>query len=85
MFYYVYILLSKKDGKHYIGSTSNVGKRLLHHNSGKQKSTKHRIPFELIYNEKYDDKKNALQREKQIKSYKGGEAFKKLIMTRSSR
>ncbi len=85
MFYYVYILLSKKDGKHYIGSTTNVEKRLLYHNTGKQKSTKYRIPFELIYHEKYDDKKIALQREKQIKSYKGGESFKKLITERSSR
>ena len=79
MFYYVYILKSNNDGKHYIGSTINVEKRLLYHNSGKQRSTKNRIPFELVYYEKYNNKKRALQREKQIKSYKGGEAFKKLI------
>jgi putative endonuclease len=80
MSYYVYILESNKDGRHYIGSTTNVEKRLLYHNLEKQRSTKNRIPFKFIYNQKCSDKKTALQREKQIKSYKGGEAFKKLII-----
>jgi putative endonuclease len=44
-----------------------------------QRSTKSRIPFKLIYFEEYADKLTALQREKQIKGYKGGQAFKKLI------
>ena len=54
-------------------------KRLKFHNSGLQRSTKNRIPFKLVHSEKYGTKKEALQREKQIKAYKGGNAFKKLI------
>ena len=77
--FYVYILRSLKDEKYYIGSTSNVESRLAYHNSGKQRSTKNRIPFELIYFESYPTKSEALKREKQIKSYKGGVAFKRLI------
>ncbi len=77
--YYVYILQSEKDGKFYIGSTSDVKARLDFHNSGRQRSTCFRIPFKIVYKEEYASKSEALKREKQIKSYKGGEAFKKLL------
>ena len=77
--YYVYIIKSLKDQKYYIGSTSDVNSRLRFHNAGLQHSTKNRIPFVLIYQEKFLHKTEALRREKQIKSYKAGEAFKRLI------
>ncbi len=77
--YYVYIILSLKDNGYYIGSTSNVSARLQFHNAGLQRSTKARIPFKLILIEEYLTKVDALKRETQIKSWKGGEAFKKLI------
>lgn len=79
MSYYVYILQSLKDHKYYIGSCIDVGRRLDFHNAGLQRSTKSRIPFKLIHVEEFSEKKLALLREKQIKSYKGGEAFKLLI------
>ena len=79
MSYFVYILQSQKDSKYYIGSSSNVDARLNFHNTGLQRSTKHRIPFILVYQEELANKTEALVREKQIKSYKGGEAFRKLI------
>ena len=77
--YYVYILKSLKDHKYYIGSTSNIQARLEYHNSGRQRSTKHRIPFIIIYTETHLNKTEAEKREYQIKSYKGGNAFKVLI------
>ena len=77
--YFVYILRSLSDGKYYIGSTKDISSRLSYHNSGKQRSTKNRIPFELVYSEEFVTKTDALTRERQIKSYKGGMAFKKLI------
>jgi putative endonuclease len=77
--YYIYILQSLKDNKFYIGSTLDVQARLKFHNAGLQRSTKFRIPFKLKYYEKLPDKATALKREKQIKSYKGGEGFIKLI------
>ena len=79
MSHYIYILQSLKDHKYYIGYTTNVENRLIFHNSGKQRSTKFRIPFRLVHAEKFESKTDALKREKQIKSYKGGEAFKKII------
>ena len=79
MAYYVYILQSLKDGKYYIGSTSDVTARLNFHNAGMQRSTQHRIPFRLILFETHESKEMALKREKQVKSWKGGDAFKSLI------
>lgn len=77
--HYVYILQSLKDGKYYIGETADVMQRLLFHNGGRQRSTKHRIPFKLILSEQYNNRSEALRREKQIKSWKNGNAFKLLI------
>ena len=77
--HYVYILKSLKDNKYYIGETKNVEKRLAYHNAGLQRSTKHRIPFVVIYVEQCVDEIAALKRENEIKNYKGGYHFKKLI------
>jgi putative endonuclease len=79
MTYFVYILQSLKDNSYYIGYTSNLENRLKYHNSGKQRYTKHRLPFKLVYSEEFDNKTDALKREKLIKHFKGGEAFKRLI------
>ncbi len=77
--FYVYILRSEKDRRYYIGYTNNLIVRLFWHNDGKNKSTAHRRPLKLIYSEEFADKTGALKRERQIKSYKGGNEFKKLI------
>ena len=77
--FFVYILRSKKSERYYTGHTSNIDKRLKEHNSGKVRSTKAYVPWEIIYSEKYESKSEAFQREMQIKKYKSGEAFKKLI------
>ena len=79
--YYVYVLQSQKDFGYYIGFTEDIEKRIKRHNSGFTKSIKHRIPFKLVHQEEYLTKKEAKNREKQIKSYKGGEAFKRLILS----
>lgn len=79
MIFFVYILQSMKDNRYYIGYTENLEKRMVFHNKGLNTSTKYRRPLKLIYSEKFITKKEALRREKEIKSYKGGNAFKKLI------
>jgi putative endonuclease len=77
--YFVYVLKSSKDQRYYIGSTSNVAARVGFHNAGRQRSTKHRTPFALVYSEQLNTKEEALAREKQIKRYKGGVAFQRLL------
>ncbi|WP_432214915.1 GIY-YIG nuclease family protein, partial [Salmonella enterica] len=54
--YTVYILRSNTDNKRYIGFTDNLDRRLVEHNSGKVKSTKHRQPLALIYSEQFQSK-----------------------------
>lgn len=77
--YTVYIIKSDKSGNYYIGFTSDLQDRLKHHNSGATKSTRSNRPWLLVYKEEFSDKKSAWLWERQIKRYKGGEAFKKLI------
>lgn len=75
----VYILKSQKHRRYYIGSTDNVIERVKRHNAGRNKSTKNGIPWLLIYQENFQTKNEAYRREMQIKSYKSGGAFQKLI------
>lgn len=77
--YYVYILESEKSGKYYIDSTSDLKQRISYHNKGINRSTKYGAPWKVVYKEQFPSKTSALTRERQIKKYKGGEAFKKLL------
>ena len=69
--YYVYVLQSKKDGKFYVGCTADLRKRLVYHNKGSVESTRNRRPFELIYYEACISQKDALHREKYLKTAYG--------------
>ena len=68
MFYFTYVLRSKKDGKLYTGCARQLQKRLEEHNKGLNLSTKGRGPFELIYFEACLSEEAAFMREKQLKS-----------------
>jgi putative endonuclease len=65
--FYLYILKSKKDNDLYIGSTNDLRRRLLEHNSGKCLSTKNRRPFEIRYYESYYNESDARKRESSLK------------------
>ena len=77
--FYVYILKSNKDYKYYIGQTNNLEDRLLRHNSGRVSSTRNRIPLKLIKVEKFYSRSDAINRERYLKSLKGGNEFRKLL------
>ncbi len=70
-YYYVYVLLSEFDDLFYTGYTKDITKRLEEHNHGRVQSTKHRIPFELIYWEGCLNQQDATRREKYLKSGSG--------------
>lgn len=78
--YYIYILKSLKNGRFYIGSTNNLERRLLEHNTGRMKSTKAFAPYALVYNEKFSDRITAVRREKYIKAQKSRMFIENLIM-----
>lgn len=69
--YYVYVLQSLKDGKMYVGFTTDLENRLMQHNAGRVDSTKSRIPLNLIYYEACISQKDALHREKYLKTAYG--------------
>ncbi len=77
--YKVYILKSLVKDWYYIGHTSDIKTRIKSHNSGKNKSTKHYKPFKIVYFEVLSTKSEAFKREMQIKRYRHGEAFLKLV------
>mgnify|MGYP001562748845 CR=1 FL=1 len=77
--YRVYIIKSLNFDRYYIGHSADTEKRLKEHNVGKVRSTKAYRPWKIVYFEVKSDKKEAYKREMQIKSFKSGEAFKKLI------
>jgi putative endonuclease len=76
---YVYIIWSDKLDRYYIGSTVNVVNRLQKHNSGKSTYTRKGIPWKLVKTEEYNSRQKAYKREFEIKSFKGGIKFKRLI------
>lgn len=54
-----------------MGSTADLRKRIKEHFAGKVISTKHRLPLKLVCYEAYLTKKEALCREKYLKSSDG--------------
>lgn len=71
VFFYVYVLESKKDKLRYIGYTENLKQRIKEHNRGYNFSIKFRRPFILIYFEACLNQEDAKQREKYLKSTLG--------------
>lgn len=77
--YYVYILKSERDNKIYIGSTSNLKKRLKQHSDGRVEATHYRLPLELVYYEAYREERIARKREKVLKRGKAHMELKKRL------
>ncbi len=78
-FYYAYVLLSEKDGKHYIGYTHNLNLRFEQHETGLVLSTKHRRPLRLIYFEACLNQQDSTRREKYLKTHYGRMFIKKRL------
>ena len=79
MKYYVYILKSEQFCRYYIGTTHDLKLRLERHNSGRTVSTKRYVPWEIKYVEEYEDKRDALRREREIKRRKSRVYIERLI------
>jgi len=77
--YYIYILQSTIKQRYYIGQTEDLINRLDVHNSGQVRVTKGYRPWKIIYSENYLTRSEAVKRELEIKNYKGGIKFKRLL------
>lgn len=71
MSYYVYILASKRNGTLYIGVTNDLVRRVYEHkNELTEGFTKKYSVKDLVYFEQTSDVKEAIQREKRLKTWK---------------
>lgn len=78
--YYVYVLLSLKNKRFYVGCTEDLKKRVGEHNKGIGSTfTKHNRPYKLIFYEAFLDKKDATKQELFYKSGYGREVLKEKI------
>ncbi|GAB4454313.1 MAG: hypothetical protein OHK0036_17810 [Bacteroidia bacterium] len=77
--YYVYVLFSQKDGKRYTGMCKDIVERIQEHNKGNVPSTKSRRPLVLLYYEWCQYYKDAVKREKYLKSYYGKKYIKNRV------
>ena len=78
--FYTYILLSSKSHKFYFGSTNNLKERLSLHNQGKVKSTKHGVPWKLVWYGAFLTEKEARGFELYLKKGAGKSfAYKRLV------
>ncbi|OGK18793.1 hypothetical protein A3G67_01725 [Candidatus Roizmanbacteria bacterium RIFCSPLOWO2_12_FULL_40_12] len=80
--YFVYAVYNKENKKLYIGQTENLEERLKLHKDKKFKNSftaRFSGKWDLIYKEELKDRREALVREKQLKSYRGRESLKRYI------
>ncbi|MFZ2484724.1 MAG: GIY-YIG nuclease family protein [Minisyncoccia bacterium] len=75
--HYVYVLQSPK--QFYIGSTSDLRRRLIEHQTNKSLSTKNRGPWKLIYYEASLSNRDARKREIYLKTAWGKRYLKSRI------
>lgn len=80
MYYYLYILKSLVAERHYIGSAEDISIRLKQHNQKRVRSTKAYVPWEIVYGERFATKKEARQRELELKnnSWKRNQLFQSI-------
>ncbi len=65
---YTLYILRCKDGSLYTGIAKNLEKRLEMHRDGTgSKYVRAKMPFELVYTEKWEDRSSATKREMKIK------------------
>ena len=79
MSFYVYILYSPSKDKYYVGSCEDMDVRIVQHNSGRNKSTRHGLPWEIKKIETYTSRSEAVQRELFIKKMKSRKFIEQVI------
>lgn len=76
---WMYILRNENTDRYYIGSTSDLGRRIKQHRLGLTRTTRVLGTYTLVYVEEFDSISEARLREKKLKSYKSKKYIKWLI------
>jgi putative endonuclease len=74
--YTVYVIVDSV-GCRYVGQTGDMEKRLATHNAGKSKWTSRGKDWQIVYTEEYETRREALIREKWLKSGVGRDFLNK--------
>jgi putative endonuclease len=76
---FVYIIQDDISAKYYTGSCLELSKRIARHNQHTGAATTRNGKWHLVCFKKVSNLSEARSLEKLVKSYKGGNAFKKII------
>lgn len=77
--YYIYILYSSEIDKYYVGQIYDLQKRLDKHSLKTTRFTKRASDWKLMYQEVFETRVKAIQREREIKSKKSRKYIGDLI------
>ncbi|MFD1629509.1 GIY-YIG nuclease family protein [Pseudopedobacter beijingensis] len=80
----VYVLYSLTANRYYIGVTSDVAGRLRRHKSNHKGFTGKSSDWQLVYTEIYEEKSEAMKRERELKSWKSRSRLEALISSAGS-
>jgi len=78
--YYAYVLRSENANQLYFGSTSNLVKRLKSHNFGQSPHTKKYMPWRVVWYGAFENKFQAQEFEKYLKSASGKAFLRKRLL-----
>jgi len=77
--FFVYILRSRTSGRLYKGSTADLPRRLKEHAEGLSFFTRSGGPWELVHQEEFASRAEAMRRERHFKSGKGRDELKQIL------
>ena len=79
---YIVYVIKNKNGKLYIGQTNNLKRQLFEHNSGLSRYTSSfKGLWNLVYQESWPTRGQAIKREKELKTGRGRDFLKRVLKT----
>jgi putative endonuclease len=75
----VYVIYSKKLDRYYVGYCEDFETRLIQHNSGVSTFTAKATDWQLVYQEKFETRKEGAAREREIKKKKSRKYIEWLV------
>jgi len=76
--FYTYAIKSLSKNYIYVGITNNLDRRFKEHNDSKERTTRSRTPYRLIYREEFKTRMEARKKEIYLKSGTGKEFLKNI-------
>ena len=76
---FIYILESQRNGRYYIGSTNDLGRRLIEHNGSKTKSLRYLRPLKVVFSQEFATIGEARTWEMRLKRLKSRRLISEII------